>query len=390
MVSAYLLGLMILMAGVWDIKPFGYVPPDGYLVVTLAYLLFSFILFPGRKFKFFSKQMLPFWLIVLGMALSMLPAKMFYGQSVLQSVITYRSQSLWFAIPVVCRLKPKESDIFRASLLCTILMFMVTVMHAIMPALFVETQEAGAFTFNDYLVNSVTLGVLPLIISMNRLNKSFDVSSFATVIFCLIFFFVAQNRTAIFAVAMVTGGMLLSSSFKYKYVILVVMLMLAAFFVYRTFEIWQALLNETISQIGDDDYNRNKALLYFFSPLANPSWLTYILGNGFLSVHATSLMADMMLEGVYNSDMGFVGFWNQFGILPIIAFFTLIIKGIFVNKSSIIPLGCSIFILLTSMTIGYYANISALTCFVFMYYFIEAEKKKKVILLTRTDGLCGE
>ena len=67
--TIYLLGLMILMVEGWGLKPFGYLSPDVYLVLTLGYLLFSYVLFPERKFTYFSKRLIPFWLVVIGIVM---------------------------------------------------------------------------------------------------------------------------------------------------------------------------------------------------------------------------------------------------------------------------------------------------------------------------------
>lgn len=390
MLAGYLLGLMILMVGVWDIKPFCFISPDMYLIATLFYLLLSYAIFPGKKFKYFSIQTLPFWFIIAGIILSVIPASLFHGQSVFQSVITYRSQMLWLSIPVVLRLKPSKGAIFKSTLIFTVIMSFITIAHALMPSLFLTPQESGAPLNAEFIVNGFAVGSIPLIISMERLNKSFNLRSLAVVIFCFIFFYIVQNRTSLIAIAVTTALMLMSSKSEYKYVLMVAILALVGFFVFRTIDTWTALLNETVSDLGDSDYNRNKSLLYFFSPLANPSWLTYILGNGFLSAHSSSLMADMMSEGIYNSDLGFVGFWNQFGLLPIIAFFILIIKGLFGKNTSLVAKGCAAFMLVTSMTIGYYANITALVSFIFFYYFIEERKTRKYIIVTKSNGCSRE
>lgn len=390
MLAGYLLGLMILMVGVWDIKPFCFLSPDVYLVLTLAYLLFSYILFPGRRFKVFSLQTLPFWLIVSGIILSMIPASVFHNQPVFQSMVTYRSQMLWLSLPVVLRLKPSHADIFISSLIFTVMMSFVLVVHAVVPSLFMTAQESGVPVNAEFIVSGFAVGSVPLVISIEKLSKAFNIQSLAVVLFCFVFFYFVQNRTSIIAISVVSAVMVMSSRSRYKYVLIVTLAVLAGLFVSRTIETWTELMNETISDLGDSEYNRNKSLLYFFSPFANPSWVTYILGNGFLSAHSSTLMADMMKEGIYNSDVGFVGFWNQFGTLPIIGFFILVFKGFWGKNASLITKGCSVFILLTSMTIGYYANTSALVAFIFLYYLIEEDKRKRFVIVKKTHERSGE
>ena len=48
-----------------------------------------------------------------------------------------------------------------------------------------------------------------------------------------------------------------------------------------------ALMDETMGQLTDEDYNRVKAFNYFISPV-NGEW-AFVWGNGFISGHVSSL-----------------------------------------------------------------------------------------------------
>ena len=39
-------------------------------------------------------------------------------------------------------------------------------------------------------------------------------------------------------------------------------------------------------------------------------------------------MKDLMYAGIHNSDVGFVGLWNHYGILPVIATVIVAVKGL--------------------------------------------------------------
>lgn len=88
-----------------------------------------------------------------------------------------------------------------------------------------------------------------------------------------------------------------------------------------------------------------------------------------------------MAEGVYNSDVGYVGFWNQFGLLPIVGFLIVIVKGFSGKDSTLIHKMLSLYLIMTSMTIGYYASASHLVFFVFAYYLIMHKKRKVLIAI---------
>ena len=384
--TIYLLGLMILMVAGWGLKPLGYLPPDVYLVLTLGYLLFSYVLFPERKFTYFSKRLIPFWLVVIGILLSFIPAWIFHNQSILQSLVTYRAQLLWLVVPILLRLRPSLREVNRSCLIFTAALLVLTILHSLMPSLFVisETEMEKVMMQDEtgtYLLQGFTIPVIPMAIALQKLGQRYQARDLLIVAFCFVVLFVQENRTSLFASAFMIGLMFVYSKYKYKYVVMVAMGVLTGIFVWSTITTWMALIEETIIQVGDADYNRNKALLYFLSPLANPSWATYIFGNGFLSAHASQLMATMMAEGVYNSDVGFVGFWNQFGLLPIVGFFLLIIRWGFCNKQAIMPKLLALFLTITSITIGYYGQTSHLLFFALAYYLMTRQNRRTIAIV---------
>ena len=370
----------------WGLKPLGYLPPDVYLVLTLGYLLFSYVLFPERKFTYFSKRLIPFWLVVIGILLSFIPAWIFHNQSILQSLVTYRAQLLWLVVPILLRLRPSLREVNRSCLIFTAALLVLTILHSLMPSLFVISEtEMEKLMMQDetgtYLLQGFTIPVIPMAIALQKLGQRYQARDLLIVAFCFVVLFVQENRTSLFASAFMIGLMFVYSKYKYKYVVMVAMGVLAGIFVWSTITTWMALIEETILQVGDADYNRNKALLYFLSPLANPSWATYVLGNGFLSAHSSQLMATMMAEGVYNSDVGFVGFWNQFGLLPIVGFFLLIIRWGFCNKQAIMPKLLALFLTITSITIGYYGQTSHLLFFALAYYLMTRQNRRTIAIV---------
>lgn len=154
---------------------------------------------------------------------------------------------------------------------------------------------------------------------------------------------------------------------KWRPILLFCIFCLTGFLLLQTREIWQALYTETVDQVGDSGYNRNLSYYYFLFE-ANKNIFTAIFGNGFLSAHTSSLMARLMDEGIYNSDVGFIGYYNQFGIIPVIIFISLSIKGI---RRKYLPLYVRLYafyILVGSLTIMYFGQDIKIICFIVYYY----------------------
>jgi hypothetical protein len=104
-------------------------------------------------------------------------------------------------------------------------------------------------------------------------------------------------------------------------------LLIIALIIGTTIPQWLKLFQETSSQLGDDQYNRILAYNYFLFQ-ACPSAIYYFTGTGMISAHASSIMKDLMYAGIHNSDVGFVGLWNHYGILPVIATVIVAVKGL--------------------------------------------------------------
>ena len=378
----YLLGLMILMVGIWNILPFGLLSPDVFLVLSFAYLLLSFILFPNKKMPaLFGKKMLPFWLIIAGMAISAIPAKIFHEQSPLQSLITCRAQFLWIAIPILMRLAPDKRQLFISTLIFTGMMLVVTILHSMVPSMFPVAYNVEDKIIDEYTVPGFTVAAIPFAIALEQFHKTYDPRYIVAVLFCFLFCFVTRNRTSIMCFVLVTGFSFLFSKSRFKYVFMVFLTLLGVMFFIRTLDVWLELMDETVLQLGDEDYNRNKALVYFFSPMANPSWVTYLLGNGYLSSNVTSLMQDLMKEGIYNSDMGYIGYWNQFGLIPIVAFYMVIFHGLWGEGASLLTKELSVYIFFASFTIGYYAETHHLLFYIMAYVLMYKNSKKRYCLV---------
>jgi len=142
---------------------------------------------------------------------------------------------------------------------------------------------------------------------------------------------------------------------------LVVLLM----FVYTSGQ-WGHLYQQTIEEIFNPDYNRNKAYLYMF---ASREWPRYLLGDGFISANVSGIIRTLQESGIFFSDVGFVGMWYQFGVIPVLTVLVMCIKAFAKSKSFLVK-ACSIYILIGIPTMSYFAiGESLLWLSVFLYVF---------------------
>ena len=229
--------------------------------------------------------------------------------------------------------------------------------------------------------SGVSLLIIPLYYYLQKLRINFNTKLLFKVIFIFVVIYIAENRSTLFPATILTLYSFTKIKSRYKTIILTVLAIVVAIAAVQTMETWESLILETEDNINDEDGNRNKALLYF-TTIGQHSWMTFLFGNGIISVHTSNLMAMLMENGIHYSDLGLVGYWYNFGIIPIIAMMVMFIK---IFKSSIQSYSIklmTIHILICSMTTSYFFAIGHLMLFMIVYYIyyynIDITHNKKV------------
>ena len=130
---------------------------------------------------------------------------------------------------------------------------------------------------------------------------------------------------------------------------------------------WGHLYQETIEQILNPEYNRNKAYIYMFS---HREWLRYLLGDGFISANVNPFIPLLQENGIFFSDVGLVGMWYQFGIIPVLTILVMCVKAFTRHKSFLVK-ACAIYVLVGIPTMSYFAiaeSLLWLSVYLYVYY----------------------
>jgi len=115
---------------------------------------------------------------------------------------------------------------------------------------------------------------------------------------------------------------------NYKTTILIVSSIVIVIGIIYTTEMWTILIKNTQSNLGESDYNRWKALYYYFNEYSS-NWFCYIFGNGYPSGGKSplgNLLWANFERGIYATDLGMIGMWVDFGIIPLIAIYSIIVS----------------------------------------------------------------
>ena len=369
----------------WEIKPFGNLSEDIQLVSIVAYLIFGCIKYRRRpRIKFADKYNYLKWIFI-GILLSMIPAYLFYGQPITQSLVTYRTQFLIFTIPALFVISPRLEEIVKSLFLFSFLLLGANLLVKFNHSLFVinETKIEYLSKIGELNVLSRVAGIeyitIPFFYFLQQVKEKFTTKSMVKVLFLLFVMFIVENRSTLFPAILFTLYTFVFIKSKYKPIIWIAISIIGIFFVMHNLDVFTSLIEQTTEELGDQDYNRNKAWNYFIY-MYSPHWLCYILGNGFLSAHYSPIMQLLMEEGIYNSDVGFIGYWNQFGIIPIIAIFIMYIS-VLKSKNSY-PYQMKLIVIYSIMcgltTIYYGQNVKILHLALFYYLFYYFKKNIQI------------
>lgn len=387
----YLILLLIVWFEGWGLHPYGSLSGDTKFIVTLSVMLLGVFMYytPAKRRVLKSCLMKPFWWIMAGIVLSMIPAYLYYGQSFTQSFITYRSQLLWFVIPLLFVVSPSEKDVASAAKWVTVFMMSVYYLRIFMPTMFEINPDKLVYkNIEDMYVEGLSIATIPIFYSLMLLRKKIQWKHLFIIVFCYAFLFIMQNRSALFPVTLLIVLSLWSIQSRYRYLLVSFCLIVSVCFIIQTADNWIQLFDETTTQLSNEDYNRNVAFHYYVFE-ANDNWLSAVLGNGFLSSNATTLMQDLMKQGIYNSDIGFVGFWNQYGIIPVIVFIWIMLIPLIRRKrySWYLKLW-ALQMLMCALTTSYFGShvhliYFALYYYLFMLYYIRYDHNRTYQLSQR-------
>lgn len=358
----YLVILSLLWFNFFDFRLLN-IPDDMRFILIWVYLVVGAIC-AKSKLMFCHPNRYFLW-VMAGIFFSMIPAYLYYEQSFLQSIITYRFQYYLFAIPILFIIAPAKEEVIKALNILSILMFVVFVVKNLSPYLFIlpETVEESSV----WAVEGYSLIAIPFYYALQELKEHFNLKSLLFAFFLLCFMYLMARRSMLFPMAILMVFTLLKIRSKYKPLLLFFLALVIGYGIYMTIGTWTSLIEETMTQLMDSEYNRNKAYNYFLFE-ASPNWVCVLFGNGFLSAHTTSLMQDMMELGVHNSDLGFIGYWNQFGLIPVITMLYMYIKALLKVEYPYFLKLIAIHTLICGFTISYFAAVMHMLSFIFFYY----------------------
>jgi len=275
--------------------------------------------------------------ILLGVFISMFSAYAFGRQSILTTLIAQRTIYTFMFLPAILFVQPTEEDIIKALKWISIGTVVVWILvHFNSNIVKIDKESLEHFESEkqdlssklEFYVNGIYFVVFYLYYKMNEYIREFTWKNFIEASLFLIFIILYQNRSMILGVA----PLFLYSMYKFrsesKTAIIATLSILLVVVIFFTSDIWVSMINTTQSNLNETDYNRWKSLAYYFYNYS-PSWFCYLFGNGFPSggnSQLGNLMWSNFTKGIYASDLGMIGMWVDYGLIPLIALYSIIIN----------------------------------------------------------------
>jgi len=122
----------------------------------------------------------------------------------------------------------------------------------------------------------------------------------------------------------------------------------------------------------------------------SPNWFCYIFGNGFPSGGNSSLgvlMWKNFERGIFASDLGMIGMWVDYGIIPLIAIYAVLIN---VLRRKYMPLAMkfiSLHIILVPTIFHFWTNPGIALFVLIIYLNAHYTEKYKKLLKDASDNI---
>ena len=225
--SVWLFILLLMILNFFYIKPIGTLILIGRGIVFLAMeLLWLFIgvtyykadthnpLQKAPKYKFVG-------LLYLFLIPSMIMATSLFNQTWTQNLITYRTFSLFLAIPAFFHVVPSEKDVIKACTWIVILIAVITILHTyIAPELFFEDVRITEIMWkirhgmtSDFLYPTEGLEFLVILLYYycGRLYKNFNNRDMLKAMALFLILAVFQSRSNLFPAMLILGFTIINS-----------------------------------------------------------------------------------------------------------------------------------------------------------------------------------
>lgn len=370
---------------------------DVSFVLTMLWGGWGWIMYSGKK----KNQYLPginSIAIAITACLLISPLVPFfcYGQPYLGTLISQRFNYAIFLLPVIARIRPTEEDLFKPMQLCSYITIVFFVLSIFIPSLFVGQETLGEIqnareksnsTDVGMIVAGIPLSIFYLYYKLTVSCKKYTKKDILECVALLTMLIAIQNRSTLLGLAPIVlyafYKLVKVGKGKAAFIIIAVVLIAAPVLLL----LWNNLAQETEEQLGNESYPRLLAIHYFVFE-AKDNLIKVLFGNGIWT--GSSMYAKLIYswpDNIFVSDIGLLGTYFYYGILPLVIVYRYVIFTLFKSKMPVFIRYYSLWILLVP-TIHCFLILSVPNNLLFVIYFYLVLYYKKSISSPNRIRLC--
>jgi hypothetical protein len=313
---------------------------NAFLILTWLLALSSFFLYkqsPKTTALYSRRYNKYLWWILLGVFISMFAAYYTWGQSYMVTLLAQRNVYCFILLPAILYAQPTERDIFKALRWMSYLIISVWILKHISTSYFyyeeriatyIEKTNKDEFTKLVYADGGIYFLIFYIYFLIHYNIKGITRIRTIEILLLIFFLLLFQNRSMLLGVIPAYLYSLFKFRSRYKFLIFLGLILFFVLFALSTSSQWMDMISNSQDELSNPDYNRWKALNYYLF-LYSPNWFCYVFGNGFPS-GGNSLLGNTMWtnfeSGIYQSDLGLIGMWTMYGLIPMFAIYSVVIK----------------------------------------------------------------
>lgn len=319
----YLFVILILGSHFWNLKFFRSVSDHDSLVI-LNLLIYAYGYFKFKKRNFINSKHYS-WFYKIGfvaMLLSAISVIVFHEQRTIDTIFVYRAQFPLLFFPLLFRIQPSIDEIKKSITLATIVYIILLYVSLVVPLLFVDSvpEDSSNVDFG-YAFLARGNGMLWLYLFcflLTDMSSKYTKKHIAILCIFIVTVIVIQNRqTIIYVFCILTIFSFTKTKNKSIKVFLLIFLVIAVLY---NFDIITSLYLETLENTKVEA-GRAISLPYFLFE-HNDNIIIDIIGNGMDSKKSAygQYLTDLgQNHSIWAGDLGIVGIWSIYGILPVVA-----------------------------------------------------------------------
>lgn len=303
-------------------------PIANYLI---AFAIITLLLFAGLQKETPRLNLTYIILFGIGIVLSMFMAMIYHDQSLLGTAIAQRSIYFLACFWVWWKIGLSEEELFPMFRVMTILTLVVFAISLFQPQWFlsqaaIEQYVKRAETSTDVLcfMPGHLYVLLYLFYLLQQLSENYNRKGWLIVFAILGMFFIYQNRSTLIYLGVIMVYFVIKNrrgiGKNGRIIITLAAITVLLFGLPYIRTISKSLIGETQEQMEDEEYVRKVAFQYYVLDYNEGDILRILFGNGQPAKDSEYLLEMREdREDLFWSDLGFIGDWFLYGMLPIVA-----------------------------------------------------------------------